>query len=100
MNLIFSPYIGMFMNVYLDDIMICSDTPEDHVKHVKIVIDTLWKNKFYLSSHKLHFFKEELEILLHIIDNKGMHTDLVKVDKVIKGLLDPEPPCSPEIPTH
>ena len=35
MNFIFSPYIGVFMDVYLDDIVIYSDTPEDHVKHVK-----------------------------------------------------------------
>jgi len=32
MNHLFAPYIGVFMDVYLDDIVIYSDTIEDHVK--------------------------------------------------------------------
>lgn len=60
------------MDVYLDNIVLYLDTPEDHVKHVKTMIDTLWEHKFYLSSHKLQFFKEELEILGHVIDSKGI----------------------------
>jgi len=32
MNHIFSPYLGQFLNVYLDDIIIYSDTLEDHIK--------------------------------------------------------------------
>ena len=41
MNHIFSLYIGVFMDVYLDDIVIYSNSIEDHLKHVKIVVDTL-----------------------------------------------------------
>ena len=43
MNHIFSPYIGRFMDVYLDDIIIYSSTLEDHITHVKIIIDILTK---------------------------------------------------------
>src|ERR1700679_4366243 len=52
MDHIFSDYIGVFMDVYLDDIVIYSDTPEEHFRHVKLVIDRLRDNKFFLSSHK------------------------------------------------
>lgn len=41
MNHIFSPYISVFMDVYLDDIVIYSDTLEEHIMHVKTVIDVL-----------------------------------------------------------
>ena len=68
MNHIFSDFIGVFMDVYLNDIVIYSDSPEEHVKHVKQVIDRLHDNKFFLSSHKLLFFKDELNILGHVID--------------------------------
>ena len=34
MNHVFAPYIGVFMDVYLDDIVIYSDTIEEHMKHV------------------------------------------------------------------
>ena len=50
-NHIFASYIGVFMDVYLDDIVIYSDTAEEHMKHIKMVIDTLHTNKFYLSEH-------------------------------------------------
>jgi hypothetical protein len=41
MNHLFSPYIGRFLDVYLDDIIIYSDTLEDHISHVKLVLDIL-----------------------------------------------------------
>jgi hypothetical protein len=84
MNHIFASYIGVFMDVYLDDIVIYSDTADEHVRHVKIVIDTLRENTFFLSEHKLQFFKEKLYILGHVIDDDGIHLDPAKVDKVAK----------------
>jgi hypothetical protein len=83
MNHIFSAYLGVFIDVYLDDIVIYSDTAEDHVKHVKIVIDTLCTNHFYLSKHKLQFFKSELSILGHIVNDAGIWLDPHKVDKIV-----------------
>lgn len=58
MNHIFYDMIGVMLDVYLDDIVVYSDTAEDHVNHVQIVIDHLKANKFFLSAHKLFFFKE------------------------------------------
>ena len=63
MNHIFSPFIGVFMDVYLDDILIYSDTVEDHVRHVKQVINILKREKLYLSESKLHFLAPELKVL-------------------------------------
>jgi hypothetical protein len=49
MNHIFSPYLGRFLDVYLDDIIIYSDTLEEHVRHCKVVLDVLKSEKLYLS---------------------------------------------------
>jgi len=83
MNHIFSDYIGVFMDVYLDDIVIYSDTSGEHVMHVRKVIDRLRENKFFLSAHKLQFFKEELQILGHVIDAEGIRMDPAKVDTIV-----------------
>ena len=53
MNYLFSSYIGRFMDVYLDDIVIYSDNLADHVRHVKLVLDILKREKLYLSRSKL-----------------------------------------------
>jgi len=37
------------MDVYLDDIVIYSDNLADHVRHVKLVLDILKREKLYLS---------------------------------------------------
>jgi hypothetical protein len=82
-NHIFGLYIGTLIDVYLDNIIIYSDSVEEHVKRIKTMIDTLRNNQFYLGEHKLQFFKHELTILGHVIDDTGIRLDLHKVDKVI-----------------
>ena len=83
MNHLFSPYIGRFMDVYLDDIIIYSNTVKDHVGHVKTVIDILTCEKLYLSEKKLHFLCPELQILGRIITDEGIRMDPYKVDSVL-----------------
>ena len=83
MTYIFAPYIGVYMDVYMDDIVIYSDTPDDHVIHVKSVLDILGKEQLYLSKEKLHFFVERLKILGHVIDGDGIALDPNKVDSIL-----------------
>ncbi|KAG9221453.1 hypothetical protein CCMSSC00406_0010144 [Pleurotus cornucopiae] len=83
MNHIFSPYIGVFMDVYLDDIIIYSDTLEEHIQHVKTVIDVLTREKLYLSEKKLHFLEKDLKVLGHVVDDSGIRMDPHKVDAVV-----------------
>lgn len=83
MNHIFASHIGVFIYVYLDDIIIFSDTVEEHMKHVRIVFDILRKEKLYLGPHKMQIFASELKILGHVINGRGISMDPHKVDKVV-----------------
>ena len=83
MNYIFSGYIGRFMDIYLDDIVVYSDTLADHIKYVKLIVDILAREKLYLSKNKLHFLKSELKILGCIISDSGIRMDPDKVDTVL-----------------
>lgn len=71
------------MFVYLDNIIIFSDLIEEHVKHVKIILDILRKECLFLSPGKMQFFARELKILGHVIDDEGIRMDPHKVDKVL-----------------
>ncbi|PIL26935.1 hypothetical protein GSI_10073 [Ganoderma sinense ZZ0214-1] len=82
MNHIFAPYIGVFMDVYLDDIVIYSNTIADHIKHIRIVFDVLRKHKFYLGADKMNFFATKLKLLGHLIDESGIAMDPHKVECV------------------
>ena len=82
MNHIFGSYIWVFLDVYLDDIVIYSDTLWDHIGHVKLVIDILQREELYLSSTKLRFLCAEMKILGCIVDDEGIRMDPDKVDSV------------------
>ena len=85
MNHVLSDYIGKFVEAYLDDIIVYSDTLEEHIEHVRLVLDRLRKNRLYLSTpDKLQFFATDLVILGHRLDSKGIRLDLHKVDQIIK----------------
>ena len=47
MNDIFREYLDVFVIVYLDDILIFSETEEEHVKHVKMVRELLRINNLF-----------------------------------------------------
>jgi hypothetical protein len=80
MNHILSAYIGVFVFVYLDDIIIFSNSIEEHVQHIRQVFEVLKREKLYLSANKMQFFASELAILGHIIDEQGIKMDPYKVD--------------------
>ena len=83
MNHIFLSYISCFLDIYLDDIIIYSDSLEEHVNHCKLVLSILEKEKLYLSKGKLHFLADELKLLRHVIDGNGICMDLEKVDCIL-----------------
>jgi len=41
MSDLFADYLGQFMSVYIDDILIYSHTEQDHLKHIAMVSDKL-----------------------------------------------------------
>ncbi|KAJ8663286.1 hypothetical protein O0I10_000524 [Lichtheimia ornata] len=47
MNSILGDFLDKFALVYLDDILIFSRTKEDHLKHVRMVLDRLRAHKLY-----------------------------------------------------
>ncbi|KIK12982.1 hypothetical protein PISMIDRAFT_18316 [Pisolithus microcarpus 441] len=68
-------YIARIVHTYLDDAFVYSDTIEEHVEHVSLVLDALVKADFYLERDKVDLFAEKLDCLGHIIDDRGVHAD-------------------------
>ena len=84
MNYLFAAYLGLFMDIYLDYVIIYSNTLEEHVKHVKLVLDILKKEKLYLSARKLHFLCHEMRVLGRIVDDEGICMDPDKVNALVR----------------
>ena len=47
MHFVLRPYIGVFVVVYFDDILVFSKSMKEHLKHVRAVLQTLRKELLY-----------------------------------------------------
>ena len=47
MNYVFREYLGKFVVIFLDDILVYSKTEEEHLHHLRLVLDALKSHKFY-----------------------------------------------------
>ena len=70
--------------VCLDDIIIFSDTKEEHLKRLEAVFQKLAAAGLKLKQSKCIFFKEEIEYLGHVVSGKGIATNPRKVEAVTK----------------
>ena len=55
MNDIFKRYLRKFVLVFFDDILIYSSSWEDHLQHVKFVLDILRSHNLFLKREKCQF---------------------------------------------
>ena len=89
MNKIFGEQVGKHVVVYMDDILIFSDTKEEHLEHLRVVLTTLRKWDFYCKLSKCEFMKTEICYLGHIVDQNGLRPDPRKV-KALEEWKEPE----------
>lgn len=75
MNDILQPFLDKFVVVYLDDILIYSRTREEHLQHIKKVLQKLVENNLIAKQSKCSFLQREIEFCGHIIGN-----GVVKID--------------------
>ena len=60
-----------FMIAYLDDIIIFSKTPQEHLSHIRKVFEKLRSATFHEMS-KCNFFSKEIQYLGHILSATGI----------------------------
>ena len=82
MNSIFAPWLKKFVVVYLDDILIFSKSEEEHQSHVRMVLDVLRQQKFFVTKAKSKFAQTEIQYLGHIVSAQGLRPDPKKVQAV------------------
>ena len=82
MNDIFSDLLDVHMIIYLEDILIYSDNPVDHKKHVREVLCCLQANGLFDHPDKCHFSSDTIEYLGFVLSKDGLKMDPSKVQTI------------------
>ncbi|KAF8749109.1 hypothetical protein RHS01_10282 [Rhizoctonia solani] len=82
MNDLFRDLIDVTVVIYLDDILIFSEKPEDHPTHVREVLSRLMKNQLFCKLSKCHFHVTTVDYLGIVISPAGFSMDQKKIEAV------------------
>lgn len=82
MNQALQHLIGKICHVYLDDIIIWSQTLEEHRRNVDTVLLALRNAHLLCSSRKTSLFCTELDFLGHHISARGIEPDASKIERI------------------
>ena len=78
----FTGYLDNFVICYMDDVLIFSKTPEEHLVHLTKVLERLHTHKFKVRFDKCFWGRKELEFLGHHLSGTGISPSPSKVKVV------------------
>jgi Reverse transcriptase (RNA-dependent DNA polymerase)/RNase H-like domain found in reverse transcriptase len=94
MNDVFHTHLDSFVIIYLDDILIYSITLEEHLVHLRKLLELLRQHKLYAKMSKCAFCLPKVEYLGHLLSDIGISVENTKVETIREW---PIPRCKTDI---
>ena len=83
MHRVFQPYLDQFVVVFVDDILIYSQSEWEHEYHLRIVLELLRDHQLYAKFSKCEFCLTEVRFLGHGVSTSSVSVDPEKVEAVM-----------------
>jgi hypothetical protein len=84
MNRVFKDFLDNFVIVFIDDILVYSESEEAHEQHLRMVLQRLREHKLYAKFKKCEFWLSQVSFLGHVVSKDGILVDPVKI-KVVQN---------------
>ncbi|KAM1131789.1 hypothetical protein ACFX19_046972 [Malus domestica] len=79
MNWVFHPYLNRFVIVFIDAIMVYSNSEANYARHLRLVLKKLRENQLYAKFSKCQFWLDQVSFLVHVISAQSVPVDPQKV---------------------
>jgi hypothetical protein len=79
MNKVFMEELDKFVIIFIDDILIYSESTEEHAEHLRVVLERLRQNQLYAKFSKCGFWLEKVAFLGHVLIADGVAIDPEKI---------------------
>ena len=72
MNRVFQNYLNALMIVFIDDILVYSESEGDHMGYLRVVLQVLKEHQLFAMYSKYEFWLKLVAFLYHIISSEGV----------------------------
>jgi hypothetical protein len=83
MTTIFGDIIGEYVWVYLDDVVVFSQSVQEHMQHLREISKRLQNASFYLKLNKCQLMQKSIKLLRHTIENGKIIPAPEKIQRII-----------------
>jgi hypothetical protein len=87
MNKVLRSFIGKFMGVYFNDILIYSKSLDEHIEHLRAVFGALCEVRLFANLEKCTFCTDRVAFLGYIVTPQGIEVDEAKIEAIKSWLI-------------
>ena len=84
MNGIFRPFLGKFVVVFIDNILIYLRIKEEHVEHLRTVLGIFREKKLYVKLSKYEFWMKQVKFIGYVVSRGGISVNPNKIKAMMK----------------
>ena len=84
MNGVFREYLDKLVQIFIDNILIYSQTMEEHAEHLRLVLECVREHKLHGKLSKCSFYQSRVHCMGHDISGEGIAADPAKVKAIME----------------